>query len=142
MVDSESGLRFETQPKNTPGGILSILFRKIMSEGGFMNYVNILIDRYITRASANSVSAAKRRTKNTLKTNLTSPEMTFKVFVDLIFFYLQARKMSITIKLTYANGDESVHSIDVTPNIAEPVNDAKETDDDSSNKGDDNNSSS
>ena len=107
-----------------------------------MNYVNILIDRYITRASANSVSAAKRRTKNTLKTNLTSPEMTFKVFVDLIFFYLQARKMSITIKLTYANGDESVHSIDVTPNIAEPVNDAKETEDDSSNKGDDNNSSS
>ena len=91
MVDSENGLRFETQPKNTPGGILSILFRKIMNEGGFMNYVNILIDRYITRASANSVSAAKRRTKNTLKTNLTSPEMTFKVFVDLIFFYCASR---------------------------------------------------
>ena len=50
---------------------------------------------------------------------MTSPEMTFKVFVDLIFFFLGAKKMSISIKLTYPNGEESVHSINVTPNITE-----------------------
>lgn len=120
MVEgTNDSVTFDAQPKNSPGGILSMLFRKVMKEGNFMPYVNILTDRYLTRTTAQNVSAVKRRTKNTLKTNMTSPEMTFKVFVDLIFFFLGAKKMSISIKLTYPNGEESVHSINVTPNITE-----------------------
>ena len=117
---------FETQIESSPGGVLAALFRKIMKEGRFIPLMDILTERYLNNASLNNVSAVRRKTKSTLKTNITSGSITFKTFVDLVFYYLGAKKLNISIKLTFANGTETVHSVAVLPTILNTAEDAGE----------------
>lgn len=128
--------KFPTAVENSPGGLLSKLFRKIMIEANWLPYMDHLVERYVSQTKLTNVSAVRRQTKSTLKTSITSPAMTFKTFTDLIFFFLRAKKMDITVKLTYANGDETVHHVSCTPNRSlkeEGETDDKQGDNESSN---------
>ena len=51
--------------------------------------------------------------RKTLIANVTASEMTMKTFVDLVFRFLRARSLTISIKVTFHNGKESVHSVSV-----------------------------
>lgn len=114
---SDTNDRFPVDADNSPGGVLAKLFRKIMQEAGLMSAYDVLVDRYVHKTSMHNVSAVERKTKSTLKANLTSSSMTFKTFTDLIFVFIGAKRMDITIKLTYPNDDVSVHNLSVKSNI-------------------------
>ena len=45
--------------------------------------------------------------------------MSIKVFFDLLFNYLCVKKVSFTVKLTFVNGDESVHTVNVDNSVCE-----------------------
>ena len=112
-------------PAKTPSGVLSLLWRKICIE--HKDYLDVLVDRYVVDndIAAGRVKNIKRKTKSTIISNVTATEMTFKTFIDLVFSFIKCKKLTISIKLTYQSGRESLHSIVVDGTNIEKVNDAK-----------------
>ena len=112
-------------PAKTSSGVLSLLWRKICLE--HKDYLDVLVDRYVVDndIAAGRVKNIKRKTKSTIISNVTATEMTFKTFIDLVFNFLKCKKLTISIKLTYQSGRESLHSIVVDGVNIEKVNDAK-----------------
>jgi len=94
------------------GGILAGLWDTIYKSTGAVNSVKYLTDEYTKRHYSNSLinNKPKTRARNTLLSNLNAPTMTWKVFMDLVFNFLNVRKITIVIKLTHNDMSETIHS--------------------------------
>lgn len=118
---------FTQPPTSDEGGVLSKLWRKILTENNFTPMLGYLINRYVNKHNSDSNSVIKTKSKSTLIYNIASTKMTFKVFLDLVFNFLRAKKLTISIKVEFANGMESVHTIAVENDISmEDVEDEME----------------
>lgn len=97
-------------------GILAKLWRKILIDNNFLPALDLLVKRYIERNDilAGRVTNFKKKNKSTITTNITAPEMTFKTFLDLVFNLLRAKRLDISIKVTFHSGKETVHSVSIT----------------------------
>lgn len=97
------------------GGVLAGLWRKIIKDIGYDRHLDYLVSRYVAKTDKMNgrVQNVRRKTKSSLIKNITSSEMTFKTFLDLLFNYIGVKKIDISIKLTFNNGSESVHSMAV-----------------------------
>lgn len=105
-----------TEPtSNTGSGVLAKLWRKILIDNGYLPALGVLMDRYlkVQDQEVGSIPGVKKKNKSTLIANVTASEMTMKTFVDLVFRFLRARSLTISIKVTFHNGKESVHSVSV-----------------------------
>ena len=100
--------------KNEPG-VLAKLWRKIITENHFTSALGMLLVRYLKEQSDAMLKYPniKRKNRATVITNVTATEMSIKTFFDLVFKFLKVKKLTITVKLTYHNGDESTHRVDV-----------------------------
>ena len=80
-----------------------------------MNALEFMITKYVSKndKTGNRVQAVKRKTKSSLEKNIYADEMTWKTFIDLLFNFLNVVKIDISIKLTHANGQETIHSVKV-----------------------------
>lgn len=109
---------FKDPVSNKDSGVLAKLWRKVVLESKLENSLNYLADRYVKRSEPMSsrVATVKRRTKSTVMKNITDSDMTIKTFLDLVFNLLGAKKLTISIKITYPNGTESVHSVPINNN--------------------------
>lgn len=107
---------FKDPVSNKDSGVLAKLWRKVVLESKLENSLNYLADRYVKRSEPMSsrVATVKRRTKSTVMKNITDGDMTIKTFLDLVFNLLGAKKLTISIKITYPNGTESVHSVPIS----------------------------
>jgi len=89
-----------------------------------------MVARYVNKnkslAGLTRVKNVNRKTKNSLIKNITAQEMTWRTFLDLIFNFLNAQKMDITIKLTMPNGDERMQTM--TVNNADVIIEEEEED--------------
>lgn len=106
---------FKKQVSRNESGVLAQLFRYIIIDNNFIPALDMLVKRYVedtTRKEVN-LQPVKRKTKSTLLSNIGSEEMTFKTFLDLLFNFLRVRKVNISVKLTFYNGNETIHSISV-----------------------------
>jgi hypothetical protein len=103
---------FRTKPTNTPQGALAKLWRNIIKENNLQHSLSYLLTRYIAKNTGESKNL-KRKTRSTLENDITAKEMTWKKFTHLVFHYLGAVRLDVTIKLTFANGSSSVHSIGI-----------------------------
>lgn len=105
------------------GGVLAGMWRKIVKDIGYDRHLDYLVSRYVAKSDKMNgrVQNVRRKTKSSLIKNITSSEMTFKTFLDLLFNYIGVRKIDISIKLTFHNGNETIHSMAV-------VNDDNEND--------------
>lgn len=113
-------IKFNNPISKNESGVLSALWRNVLKENGFMPALDLLVQRYIDRGNrAKENKNIKLKNKSTLINNITSSEMTFKTFLDLLFNFLCVKKISISIKLTYHNGNESVHTIHVDKNTCD-----------------------
>lgn len=112
-------------PAKTESGVLAVLFRKIWRENRFRDYFDILLNRYIEEndISAGRSKNVKRKTKSTIVSNLTATEMTFKTFIDLLFNFIKIKKLTITVKLTFQSGSETLHTVVVNGENIQRVND-------------------
>lgn len=104
--------------KNTPNvnkisknenGLLAKLFRAIMGEWNYWNstYIEVLINQCVENDKENSDSASdgeKRLVKSTLKNNIISGEMTFRVFLTLLFKLMRIDECTIILE-TKKNGE-------------------------------------
>lgn len=101
-------------------GVLAGLWRNILKENHFIPAIDVLVNRYVNKQNKESdkLGSVRLKAKSTLLTNISSGEMTFKTFLDLVFNFLGVKKIHISVKLTFSNGEESIHSIGViNPNI-------------------------
>jgi hypothetical protein len=103
------------------GGVLAALWRKVLAENNYMQILDYLIDRYVSKNDEfnGRVSKIKKKAKSTLISNVTTGDMTIKTFFDLVFNFLKVKKMTISIKLTFPNNAESVHSVTISGNDIE-----------------------
>lgn len=128
-------------PNKNESGVLALLWRKILKENNFMPALGMLVNRYMREQDQAALKqpTLKKKNRATLITNITAPEMTIKTFFDLVFRFIKAKKITITVKVTYNNDDTSVHSISVdgsnfqheheeNENVDEGVKDVKSRD--------------
>lgn len=104
-------------------GVLAGLWRNILKENHFIPAIDVLVNRYVNKQNKDNdkLGSVRLKAKSTLLSNISCTEMTFKTFLDLIFNFLGVKKIHISIKLTFSNGEESIHSIGVlNPNINIP----------------------
>ena len=108
-------IKIDKPPNKNEGGVLALLWRKILLENNFMPAMGMLINRYLRSYDTTDgrVSNMKKKNRSTLITNITARDMSFKVFLDLVFNFLKAKRLDITIKITHNSGKSSVHSVTV-----------------------------
>lgn len=106
--------------------ILVKLWRKILRETNMINALEVLAERYANKSSNSSVTMVKKRTKSRLMADATTNNMSWKIFVTLIFGILNVKKMTITVKLDYPNGESTIHSVEATDNVLKEHIDIKE----------------
>ena len=96
------------------GAVLSKLWFKILEETDLINAIVPLINRYTNKA--NSMKAVKTKTKSSLTKNIYSHDMTWRVFLDLMFNFINVKKMEFSVKVTHPNGDVTLHVVPITNN--------------------------
>ncbi len=106
---------FKDPVSNKDSGVLANLWRRVVRESNLQNSLNHLADRYVKKTNPISqrVANVKKRTKSTVLKNISDTDMTIKTFLDLIFNLLGAKKLTISIKITYPNGTETIHSLPI-----------------------------
>lgn len=106
-------LKLDNNVANNEGGILSRLWRNVLLDNNLTSSIPFLITRYVSKTMKMDVKNAKRKTKSSLLDNINAQEMTWKTFTNLIFNFINVRKMDITIKLTLSTGDETFHNVTI-----------------------------
>lgn len=106
---------FKDPVSNKDSGVLAKLWRRVVLESHLQNSIMHLADRYVRKVDPMSTRVAnvKKRTKSTVLKNISDTDMTIKTFLDLIFNLLGAKKLTISIKITYPNGKETIHSLPI-----------------------------
>ncbi len=105
-----------TQPiSKKETGVLAGLWRNILRDNNYLPALDYLVNRYVARTDKmeGRVLNMKRKTKSSIIKNITDPEMSFKTFIDLLFNFLSVKRIDISIKLTFPNGNETLHNIAV-----------------------------
>lgn len=105
-------MEFKGRPTNTPQGALARLWRNIIKENNLEHSLGYLVTRYVSR-SGETAKNIRRKTRSTLEADITSNEMTWKKFTHVIFHYLGAVRLDVTIKLTFPNGNHSIHTVGI-----------------------------
>lgn len=92
--------------------LLARLFRKIMMETGFINSADSLLETFVRNSKLGN---AKGKEKTAASTQISTELMSWKVFVDNIFNYLQVESATIVIKLNHGKGKITVHELPMLP---------------------------
>jgi len=103
-------MKFRSRTTNTPQGGLAKLWRNVIKDNRLENSLGYLVTRYIAKNTGDSKNL-KRKTRSTLEADISAREMTWKKFTHLVFHYLGAVQLDITVHITFANGQNSAHSI-------------------------------
>lgn len=122
-----NNIDFNTPPSTNESGILTRLWRKIIKDNNLTSYLPMLVDQYVNethmlddqdtnKAKDPATKALKRKSKSTMINNITANEMTFKTFMDLVFNLLKVKRITLSVKITFNNGDENVHSVVIDNN--------------------------
>lgn len=99
----------------TENAILGRFFRRIIRELNYTNRLGYLVDRYFKRARLTNDLDQLKKTKSSLRNNIVSDRMTWKVFLDLIFKLLWVKKCVIRMEITYQNDTTSIHDYVILP---------------------------
>ena len=110
---------------NTEGGVLAQLWRNIIKDNNLESFVPHMVTRYVGKANKLAPKQAKLKAKSTILSNINAKAMTWKTFLDLVFNFLGAVRVDVTVKVTFANGDETYHTI-TADNSANEMNEVKE----------------
>ncbi len=113
MSSIENLLKSNTTDK-TEGGLLSILWRKILVDLNMTNRIPAMIYRYVNDVNTSSLQV-KKKSKSSITNDIISENMTWKVFINLLISILKVKKIRFTVTLEFNNGTKSNHSIDVNP---------------------------
>ena len=98
-------------------GVLAGLWRKILHENGLVNNIDYLVNKYVSRVKGVSSSKTEKfKSRSTIVADITARDMTIKTFLYLIFNFLQARNVVITIDITFPNGETRTHSLPISYN--------------------------
>ena len=111
--------KFDKSVSNNESGVLAKLWRQIISENNLLPQIGMLINKYLDEDETNQrVQAYKKKNRSTLTENIFASEMSIKVFLYLIFKVLRAKKIDISIKVTFSSGRESMHNVSVDGSCA------------------------
>ena len=103
---SEIGKSMEKEA-NTANGILTRMFRKIIFDTGLARSLMYFIDKYKAEGGG--------RAKTSIVKTITSPEMTWKYFIFLLFEVLRAKKLKIRLEIEWPNDTITEHELEVSP---------------------------
>lgn len=123
-------VNFDKATASNESGTLARLWRKILIETGVISGISFLINRYLTRndpTDGRSITV-KKKNRSTLKSDISATQMSFKMFVDLMFNFLGAEKLDIIVKVSWRNKKVTTHSVAISPSSAneDPVEKPKE----------------
>jgi len=107
---------FKKKTNNSPQGTLANLWRKILRDRELDKAINYLVTRYVDKNSGSS-ERLKKKTRAAITADITAPDLSWKKFTNLVFNYLGCVRMDISVKLTFANGESSVHTVGIKPAV-------------------------
>ena len=126
---------FLSPTANTPHGILAKLWRTIVIDTGNLRNLSTNISNYRNQRVgqlANS-KTIENRTDSQLRSEVNKTELTWNSFIFLVFKILNARRITITISITHANGKTSDTSITTFDNASAQDDAPSDTDETTNN---------
>lgn len=106
-------LDFDLPPSETATGALAKLWRRYLTDNGFVGIMPMLIEEYLKRSKESEIKPIKHKNKSTMLGNVNAREMSIKTLFDLIFNLTNAKEMDLSIKVTLANGKVTNHTVKV-----------------------------
>ena len=114
-------------PSMKEGGLLAKIWRDIVDKNYLIHKFDHIITEYVSENNSKA-NMIRRKNKHSLITNVCSPEMTWKVFLENIKL-ARFKSMEITVKVTDQNGHSTTHTLPINmAGIGEIKND-KSSDD-------------
>lgn len=113
---------FRKSPLNKEGGALVKLWRDIIIKNKLGSSINVLINRYLNKDAINGTSGSNitKKTKSSITKDISADSMTFSVFLHLLFNLLNVKVVTVSIKIKFANNEESITSVEIpNPNRKE-----------------------
>jgi len=113
---------FLSPTANTPHGVLAKLWRTIVIDTGNLRNLSARINNYRSQRVGQLVNSKtiENRTDSQLRSEVNKVELTWNSFIFLVFKILNARRITITISITHANGNVSNTSITTYDNASPP----------------------
>ena len=105
-------------------GALAKLWRLVLVENNLVPQLTYLINKYVSKTKyleTNGLKAQKLKTKSTITADVTSRTMTMKTFLYLLFNFLNAKEVEISVKVTFPSGVTSTHRLPIKSNQAEDI---------------------
>jgi len=98
---------------NKEGGVLTRLWHKIIRENNLEHALDTYVDQYVIKNDefGGRVKTMANKTRSSIIKNITAREMTWRTFLDLVINYLDTKKVTLSITITFKNGDISTHSV-------------------------------
>lgn len=98
------------------GGVLARLWRNILKDLNLSNSIPQLVQVYTNKKERIGSSAAvKLKAKSSIINDITSGDMTWKVFFHNMFYVLNVKRMRISITLEHPDNTETIHHITISP---------------------------
>lgn len=124
---SNNQIKLPKKTSNKPGGLLAALWLKVIKDTDLTpQRLLLLVSRYLSKQTGNN-KTENRRAKATILKNITADNMTWTTFTHNIFQFLPVVKLDITMKLTYSDNSESVHSLSVD-NVSTDITESSDED--------------
>jgi len=118
-------MKLTKRPANTPHGALAKLWRIIIRDNNLEKNLGYLVSRYVEMNSP-CAKNLKRKTKSTIEADVTANELTWKKFTHLIFQYLGAVRLDVTIRVTYPNGKCTNHTVGLKASEPDDLGDPRD----------------
>jgi len=118
-------MKLTKRPANTPHGALAKLWRIVIRDNHLENSLGYLVSRYVELNSP-SAKNLRRKTKSTIEADVTASELTWKKFTHLIFQYLGAVRLDMTIRITYPNGKSTNHTVGLKASEPDDLGDPRD----------------
>lgn len=113
---------FKEPLENSENGVLAALWRRLVTNNIFMQkYLGVKLKAYLNKEQKSiSGETIKTKKKHSIENDIHGGRMTFPVFMHLLFNLMNAKEMSITVRVKLEYGEDIIDTITVkNPNIKE-----------------------
>lgn len=98
-------------PSMNEGGLLAKIWRDIVDKNYLIHKFDYLINEYVSKNN-NQNQVIRRKNKHTLTSNVCSPTITWKVFLENLKL-ARFKSVEITVKVTDQNGHSTIHTLPI-----------------------------
>lgn len=106
---------FKEPLENSENGVLAALWRRLVNNNIFMQkYLGVKLKSYLSKEQKSiSGETIKTKKKHSIENDIHGGKMTFPVFMHLLFNLMNAKELSITVRVKLEYGEDIIDTITI-----------------------------